>query len=246
MKRIIFLLIVVLISSSCETDGTNNDSATFTESGQGGSLARFALYNEYLYVVDDQNLNVFNITNPENPIQVNTVQIGFNIETLFVYKAYLYIGSRNGMYIYDVFNPEQPNYLSDVQHFTACDPVVANSTHAFVTLHTNIGCGNNINVLQIYDVTNVTDPILISSTDLVKPIGLGLYEDYLFVCDNYLRIFDISDPENAQLVNAINIDAFDVIINNGILILIGDNGLYQYTLDESDINNIQELSTIYF
>ena len=243
MRKICSFLIIALVLLGCSSD-SSNDSSAFTENGQGGSLARFALYVDYLYVVDDTNLNVFSIVNREEPVQVNTISIGFNIETLFNYKNYLYIGSRNGMYIYNIDNAEAPVYVSDVQHFTACDPVVANETHAFVTLHANIGCGTNINVLEIYDVTDVASPVLVSSRNLARPIGLGLYNDYLFVCDDEVKVFDISDPENSVLVTSIDIDSFDVIINNGNLILIGENGLYQYSLDSNDITNITHLSTI--
>ena len=243
MKKIAFLIIFAVLFFSC-SDDANSDVNPFTESGQGGSLARFALFQDYLYVVDDTNLNVFSIKDLENPVQVNTVSIGFNIETLFNYKSYLYIGSRNGMFIYNIQNPEEPAYLSDVEHFTACDPVVANATHAFVTLHSNIGCGTDTNVLEIYDVTDVTDPVLISSRNLTRPIGLGLYGDYLFVCDDEVKVFDVSDPENSQLVTSLDVNAFDVIINNGILVLIGENGLYQFSLDDSDISNVKYLSTI--
>ena len=243
MKKIYSTLIIALLLINCDSD--SSDSSTFSENGQGGSLARFALYTDYLYVVDDTNLNVFSIINKEEPVQVNTVAIGFNIETLFNYKNYLYIGSRNGMYIYNIDTPEEPVYISDVQHFTACDPVVANDTHAFVTLHTNIGCGTNVNVLEIYDITDVTNPMLISSRNLARPIGLSLYNDnYLFVCDDEVKVFDISNPNNSQLVTSIDVNSFDVIINNDILVLIGDNGLYQYSLDANDINNISHLSTL--
>ena len=246
MKRLYSILISALVLLTCSSDNTStNDSATLNESsGQSGSLARFAIYLDYLFVVDDTNLNVFSIADRENPVQVNTVQIGWNIETLFNYKNYLYMGSRNGMYIYNIDNPETPTYVSDVQHFTACDPVVANDTHAFVTLHTNIGCGTDINVLEIYDVTEVTNPILISSRNLTQPIGLGLYGNYLFVCDEEVKVFDVSDPENSSLVTSVDVNAFDVIINQGRLILIGENGLYQYSLDQSNIANISHLSTI--
>ncbi len=148
------------------------------------------------------------------------------------------------MFIYSVENPEIPTYLIDVQHFTACDPVVANFTHAFVTLHSDIGCGNTINVLETYDVTDVLNPVLISSRNLTRPIGMGLYQNYLFVCDDEVKIFDVSDPENSVLVHSLNRNTFDVIIYNNLLILIGDNGLFQYSLDENDITNITELSTI--
>ena len=246
MKKYISLLVIALLFLNCDSnsDSSSSNAESFSDTGQGGSLARFTILNDYLYTVDQSNLNVFSIIDRANPVQVNTIPIGFNIETLFNYKEYLYIGSQNGMFIYTIINPEEPAYLSDVQHFTACDPVVANDTHAFVTLHADLGCGTNINVLEIYDITNITAPFLISSRNLIKPIGLGLYGDYLFVCDDEVKIFDISDPENTSLISSINQNAFDVIIHNDLLILIGEQGLYQYSLDSNAIENMTHLSTI--
>lgn len=242
MKKFIYILLALALCS-CETDGNSNDSAA-SDVGQGGSLARFTILNNYLYTVDDQWLNVFNITTTDNPVFVNRAFIGFNIETLVSYKDYLYIGSRNGMFIYDTANPEAPSQLSAVQHFTACDPVIANDTHAYVTLDSSAGCGNNISALQIYDVNSVTKPILISQRNLIAPKGLGLYGNYLFVCDDEVKVFDVSDPENSKLVHSINVNVFDVIIFNNHLILVGTDELNQYSLDDSDISNTKLLSKI--
>ena len=244
MKKYI-VLITALVLFNCSNDSNSSDqNSGYVESGQGGSLARFVVKDDYLYTVDTYGLNVFNVSNISSPVKVNSIPVGFNIETLFSYKEYLYIGSQNGMFIYSVQNPEVPEFLSEAQHFTACDPVVANYTHAFVTLHANIGCGTTINALEIYDVTDVTNPVLISTRNLTQPIGLGLYNDYLFVCDDEVKIFDVSNPENSILVNSINRNAFDVIISNNLLILIGENGLYQYSLNPNNIEEINELSTI--
>lgn len=246
MKKYSLILIVYLFLG-CDSNSDSNDGSNFSSdasTGQGGSLARFTTFNDYLYTVDNQDLNVFSIVDNEQPVQVNEVQIGFNIETLFNYKEYLFIGSQNGMFIYSVENPETPTYLSEAQHFTACDPVVANFTHAFVTLHSDIGCGNTLNQLQIYNVEDLQNPILISTRNLTRPIGLGLYNDYLIVCDDEVKIFEISDPENAQLVHNINRDAFDVIIQDNLLILVGHSGVYQYSLEHNNIQNTTELSTI--
>ncbi|WP_290699711.1 hypothetical protein [Lacinutrix sp.] len=244
MKKYSIILVLLLVLG-CDSDSSDSGSiASDSSTGQGGSLARFTTFNDYLYTVDNQDLNVFSITNNEQPVQVNEVPIGFNIETLFNYKDFLFIGSQNGMFIYSVESPETPEFLSEAQHFTACDPVVANFTHAFVTLHSDIGCGNTLNELQIYNVEDLQNPLLISTRNLTRPIGLGLYNDYLIVCDDEVKIFDISNPENAQLVHNINRDAFDVIIQNNLLILVGDSGIYQYNLDETNIQNTTELSTI--
>lgn len=65
-----------------------------------------------------------------------------------------------------------------------------------------------------------------------------------FVCDDEVKVFDVSNPENSSLVTSVDVNAFDVIINQGRLILIGENGLYQYNLDHTNITNISHLSTI--
>ncbi|MEA3316621.1 MAG: hypothetical protein U9R54_01535, partial [Bacteroidota bacterium] len=69
----------------------------------------------------------------------------------------------------------------------------------------------------------------------------------LFICDgdDGLKIYDTSDPLNISsniITSFSDINAFDVIPLNDVLMLIGENGLYQY--DYSDLENIQLLSTI--
>lgn len=248
MKKLIYLLITLVLSISCDNDNDSGNLSSSEGSGKGGSLARFVIVDNYMYAVDYNNLNVYSLINDEDPVLVNTSNVGFSIETIFNYDNSLFIGSENGMYIYNITDREHPQFLSDAQHFTACDPVVANNTHAFVTLHSNTWCGNNINQLEIYNITDITAPQLLLTRSLTYPKGLALYNNYLFVCDDSVKIFEVSydSPENVAttLVGNINKEAFDVIINNDILILIGANGLYQYQLNSENINEITELSTI--
>lgn len=240
MKKIITLLVFVLLVTSCSTDKANLSSGD----GQGGSLAIFALKGNYLYAVDNSKLNIFSLININVPVIVNQVEIGFNIETIFSYNQYLFIGSRNGMYIYSLENPENPVQLSSVQHFTSCDPVVANATHSFVTLHSGTFCGNNLNVLQVYNTTDLNNPILVHSRNLVYPKGLGLYNNYLFICDDVIKIFNIENPNEPVLVNTIDKNCFDLIIRENSLFAIGENGLYRYELNPNLITDIQFKSQV--
>lgn len=247
MKNILYIFLIAVLTIGCSTDSSNNESAAQDSAnidGQGGSLAIFALKGDYLYAVDRSDLIVFSVVNAPDPVQVNRVSVGFNVETIFGYEDYLYIGSQSGMFIYNIANPEFPEYLSSVEHFTACDPVVANDTTAFVTLWSDVGCGNFVNQLEIYNVEDVLNPTLLSVRELTGPKGLGLYGDYLFVCDDEIKVFDISDPENTVLVHNIDRLAFDVIIQGDLLIAIGDTGVWQYQLDPGLITNTTPLSTI--
>ena len=246
MKNIKLLFVLVFFGIlSCSSDDSSGSNDVKGD-GQGGSLAVFALSGNYLYTVDNQSLNVFSLLDEGQPVSVNNVPIGWNIETLFAYGQRLFVGSRNGMYIYSIENPESPVLLSEVQHFTACDPVVANETHSFVTLHSNSSCGNNVNALMVYDTSNPSAPQLIHTRNLVAPKGLGLYGNYLFVCDDVIKIFDITTPDNPTLAGSIDVTAFDVIIRGNEMYAIGENTLRRYQLDPTNIQNIASQSQINF
>ncbi|TDD77542.1 LVIVD repeat-containing protein [Flavobacterium caseinilyticum] len=235
MKKIISFVLLVFIMGCSDSDSAQNGDI-----GQGGSLAVFAIKGNYLYGVDQMKLNVFSLIDSEKPVKVNEIPIGFDIETLFSYGDNMFIGSRNGMFIYSITNPENPTKLSSVQHFTACDPVIANSTHSYVTLNSNATCGNNTNVLQVYDTKDLTNPKLIHSRTLSQPKGISFYTaDYLLVCDDVIKIFNIQNPAEPVLVNAIDKNCFDLIVRDNTLFAIGNNGVYRYKMNPNNIKDIQ-------
>ncbi|MFV8375649.1 hypothetical protein [Flavobacterium sp. LB1P62] len=235
MKKIISFFLLVFIIGCSESDSAQNGDI-----GQAGSLAVFAIKGNYLYGVDQMKLNVFSLIDTEKPVKVNEIPIGFDIETLFSFGDNLFIGSRNGMFIYSITNPENPTKLSSVQHFTACDPVIANSTHSYVTLNSNTTCGNNTNVLQVYDTKNLTNPKLIHSRTLTQPKGISFYTtDYLLVCDDVIKIFNIQNPAEPILVHSIGKNCFDLIIRENTLFAIGNNGVYRYKMNPNTIKDIQ-------
>ena len=73
------------------------------------------------------------------------------------------------------------------------------------------------------------------------PNGVGLDKNILFVCDNGIRVFDVSKPNNLRLIRHIQgVDALDVIPLNGQLLVIGENLLTQ--MDYKNIENIKVIS----
>jgi len=77
--------------------------------GQGGSMARFTLMNNYMYTVSNRELFSFDISTPEDPKFINKLVVdNQNIETIYPFKNKLFIGSTAGMYIYDVSTPGTP------------------------------------------------------------------------------------------------------------------------------------------
>ncbi len=215
--------------------------------GKAGSLARFAVSNGHLYAVDDQNMQVFDIRQSANPVPGNELAIGFLIETIFPHDNKLFIGSQSEMFIYDNANPESPTRVLSFSHATSCDPVVANDSLAYVTLRSGNTCQGTQNQLDVLDVRNVYQPTLLVSYQMENPHGLGIDGRALFLCEGEhgLKVFDASDSytiDQHLLAHFEDIHAFDVIPLNGVLIVIGDDGIYQY--DYSDLANIRLLSKL--
>lgn len=249
MKKILYILsFAVLIA--CSDDSSSSVGAESGD-GQGGSFATFTLKGDYLYAVDNEKLNTFLIADAhqENPSFSNSVEVGFGIETLFGFKENLFIGSSDAMYIYNLDNPDTPSFESRSNHFRACDPVIANDTHAFVTIHGGTRCGGNANQLIVYDINDVKNPNRLLDFNLVEPKGLALYKNkYVFVADTAIRIFDITDlgNNNVKLISKIDQNANDLIIRDDHLFAVGDHGVYQYQLDENPDLSVTAISELTF
>ncbi len=216
---------------------TANDASV----GQGGSLARFKIVDDYLYAVDRNNINIFDITDLENPKDLEDVYAGFDIETIFNRGQHLFLGSMRGMYIYDISSPAKPEFVSEFQHGTACDPVVVDGDYAYVTLRGGNNCGATESGLFIVDISNISKPELKISYPMDGPYGLGIKDEKLFVCDGEsgLKVYDKTDVENLEILNHFkDINTFDVIPMEENLLMVGEDVLYQYEYLDNDIELI--------
>lgn len=212
--------------------------------GIGGSMARFAITGDYLYAIDESSLFTFDITDQE-PANLGKQNLGWAIETIFPYEQNLFIGSETAMYIYDISNPSAPSELSVFPHMRACDPVVVEGDHAFVTLRSSPRCPLGDNKLEVIDIEDLLNPMKVAAYPMSNPHGLGIDNGNLFITEGEegLRILDAADPANIQQIRHItDIQATDVILFNNVLIVTGKQGILQY--DYSDINKLKLLSTV--
>ncbi len=247
MKNILSLIALVIcftILHSCTKEASINNSTT---TGKAGSLARFVVVNNYLYAIENSTLSVFDITNAAAPKFLNKANVGQNIETIYPFKDKLFIASNNGMYMYSLADPTKPTREAFVNHITGCDPVVANDSFAYLTIHGGTACRNsNVNELQVYSLANGIENISTTSIIPMKnPLGLGIHNNYLFVCDrgNGLVLMDISTGGSPQIIKTISDEEYlDVIPFDDILICMTTNGLVYY--DISDPLNMQKIATI--
>jgi hypothetical protein len=224
----------------------SNSSGT-SAAGIGGSMARFGLTGNSLVAVDNYTFYSFDLSDPKSPRLQGQMQLGWNIETMFLLGKNMFLGTTTGMLIFDLSDITKPVYLSNFWHATGCDPVVVQNNRAYVTIRGGNMCGSNINRLDVLDVTNLLKPALLRSYNMDEPYGLGISDDILFVCDGKsgLKIYNAADPlliTEHILAKFPNIQAYDVIPMGKSLLMIGSDGFYQY--DYSDLKNIRQISVI--
>ncbi len=215
--------------------------------GTGGSMARFAIYDNYLYAVTNSDMQLFNIAKPEAPKKDTKITLGWGIETIFPYKDKLFVGTTTGLQILDNVNPSKPTLLSTLAHITSCDPVVVDDRYAYVTLRSGMTCARGSNQLDIVDIQDLKKPFVLKSYPMQNPHGLGIDNKTLFLCegDFGLKVFDAKDVltiDKNLLAHFKDMKSYDVIPLGGTLMMIGADGLYQY--DYKDPKNLKLLSVI--
>ncbi|HRO47802.1 hypothetical protein [Agriterribacter sp.] len=236
---------VLSLASYSGQGNFSSSSKSVSPFGAGGSMARFAIAGYHLYSVTLNDLNVFEISRPEQPSFTNKVNIGWNIETIFPFQQKLFIGSTTGMYIYSISNGNNPVKEGQFLHVQSCDPVIADEKYAYVTLRTGTTCNSVSNRLEILDIADINSPSLVKTYEMTNPHGLSKDRDMLFICDgaNGLKVYNATDVNDLKLITTIEgIETYDVIAMNNIALVVTSDGLYQYLY--ADPSNIQLLSKI--
>lgn len=215
-----------------------------SDPGVGGSLARFTITHDHLYLLDGADIQTVDVTQEQEPVEKNRMSLAWDIETIFAYGENLFIGSRTGMHILDISKPESPFRLSTYQHISSCDPVIVHDNYAFVTLRSGTECQGFTNQLEVIDISNLTSPQLVKTYPMTNPHGLGIDENILFICDgdDGLKAFDATDVNTIDqhlIAHHKNINAVDVIPLDNILMMIGEDGIFQF-----DYSNPQDISLL--
>jgi hypothetical protein len=225
-----------------------NGGATGTTYGVGGSMARFGLYKEMLYIVDQYNLYTFKLNSASDAKLLNTASVGWNVETIFITDDHMFLGTQNGMIVESLEVPERPSQVASYSHMTACDPVVIKGDLAFVTLKGGTTCRGTVNQLDVIRMSNGYSKFeLLKSYPMYGPQGLGIDDELLFICDGDagLKIYDATDPltiSQHQIATFPSINAYDVIPMNNYLFMIGEEGFLLY--DYTNIQNIKQIGFI--
>lgn len=250
----LFLLCLILLAAcSSEFAGVGNgDSATTTQ----GSYANMIVVGDLMYVVNKHKLQTFSINDQANPRLLNEREIDFSIESLLHYKGSLFIGSPEGMFIFTLDEYGIPKFTSVTEYSVfsgnLCmnDPLAVNDEYAFASLSSKeIGdCVRlGIDEIKVFNIKEPKSPVEIQRIPMDSPRGIALDGNLLFVTEanQGLKVLDVSNPLQANLLYHFDgFQAYDVIANDGLLVVVGPEKIYEY--DYSEIENMKFLSELDF
>lgn len=222
---------VVFINNAfmANNNGPTKASNPLAVAGIGGSYARFTIVDNYLYTVDNSLLYSWSVASA-CPARLDSVWVGWNIETIFPWKDRLFVGSQIGVFIFNNSNPQHPVLETQFSHASGCDPVVCDDNYAYVTIHDGTTCNGTFNQLDIIDIDNLPSAELKKSYQMKRPFGLSVTNNFLYVCDEGLKIFDKTNPLDLKEKSHIKgFDAYDIIaLSESQLLVIGADGFYQF------------------
>ena len=249
MKKALLYTSLSFLLFSCSKDAAEGLP------GKSGSITRFAIFQDYMYVLNLNEVQTYDIKDREHPVLVHQLPTDYGLETITIYDNTVFLGSTTALYILDISNPAAPVILSQSDRlsdigFSGCDPVVVQGNYAYSTIKTieNV-CGNfsAMSALVVYDVSDKSAPIALGTYPLSIPNGLGYKDHYLFVCDegsDQLLVFDISDPAALVFTNysvAIT-DPYDLIVD-GQRMIVSTKTDFQI-FDITDVAQIRKIGLI--
>jgi hypothetical protein len=223
-------------------NGSAANAASPSSPNKAGSMAAFLVVGDYLYTVETNKLHVFSLVGSQTAQIVNSIDLGWGVETIFASEGKLFLGTMNGMRIFSLQNPQNPTFLGEYSHPIACDPVVVKGNTAFITTRSGNICGNAANQLDVVDIANPRQPRLLRTYPMLNPHGLAIEGNKLFICEGKygFKQFDASSSFDIRQEKFIqNIDSFDIITLPQSFLLIGQDGLYQYNYDFSLLSKIE-------
>ncbi|WP_312078931.1 hypothetical protein [Chryseobacterium sp.] len=242
MKNTLFTFSVILCILGC----TSTEPDEYVPmAGSEDYIYTFALHNDYLYASSVSKLNIYSLSDPENPVKVKEADL-YGSRNLSIMGNDLYI-SRSATTVYSLATmPENPAYKSNV-NVSECDVIASNETHAYTVTKANTICSATVqnDHFAIFDLINPPHGIPIQHGQMGEINALALYGNYLFASGkDSLTIYDITNPVAMHAVKTVNnVMADQLIIRGNTLLAFSNSQVKQFSIDPANIQNISLIST---
>lgn len=165
-----------------------------------GIMYESRIVGDLLYAAGTGGLEVFDVTDPTNPVLLGSVALAGGPSGLAVDGPLAYVAARSGgLFVVDCTNPASPLQVGALATGGMVQDVAVAGNLLYLA---NDGLG-----LQIVDVEDPTTPVLVGSLatggnaqDVAVHGGIAYLADY----SEGLQIIDVSDPTIPTLLNNYN------------------------------------------
>ena len=244
MRKVGILILILIVSWSCEK--SESTTTTSNNMGESGSLARFTIAGDHLYAVNGSRLKVFDLQFSPAANFVGEYDYRNNIRTIFKRDSLtLFLADLSGIKIIDLSIPGEPQLMGISHEGSSCFPMVADENHAYVSVRSsrkNRLCRGDKDKLAVLDISDPIRPIPDTSYAMASPTGLALYGDTLLLCDDGIKILDISDVHDVQEINHLKeLEAQDIIARDSLIIVSARTGVYQYLYKQGELKLLSRI-----
>ena len=161
------------------------------------SIQIVAVSGNYAYLTNN-NLNVFNITNPALPILVTSFGLSATAQDIVLSGNKAYIAVSSSLQIIDISNPASPSLIGGVTLSGTAVALSISGNYAYIA---------NNSGLQIIDISNPVSPSLAGSLSALAVRDVAVQGKYAYLAgDNGIQAIDISNPLSPSL--AANLENF--------------------------------------
>jgi hypothetical protein len=189
--------------------------------------------NDTIYLTGIYDFCIIDVTNPENPILINTLAKGGGLGyDLVLYNNCAFIGDwHTGLRIIDISDPANLYELVNYDAYCA-GHISVNQNYVYLIAQSKIEAEYSLRVLDISNITSIKELGYINLKSHAK--GIAFKNGIVYVGDD-LRIIDVSDPENLRELEYYNTagKVNEIVLRNGyIFIADGPDGLYIFQYDK--------------
>jgi hypothetical protein len=160
-----------------------------------------SVIGNYAYMADGSSgLQIIDISNPTSPILAFSCDTLVNLMDIFILDNYAYLADRGlGLLIYNIDIPDSPVFVGSFYDDDYCgfDHIFAAGNYAYLVPQCIVA------ELMIFDITDPTNPVLVSSDNPTTVSAYDIYVDnnYVFLnLTNGLLVYDVSDPYNPVII----------------------------------------------
>jgi hypothetical protein len=206
------------------------DVAGNVPSGAVGSIATGTHPNSvyvqgsYAYVLNrsSSTLQIFNISNPANPVSVGTVATAGFPQSIYVQGSYAYTVNEGSstLQIFNISNPANPVVVSSISTGTTPYSIYVQGSYAYVVNEAS-------STLQIFNISNPANPVSVGTVATAAyPVSVYVQGNYAYEVNDTpgLQIFNISNP-----ANPVNVGNASAGLNNPNSVYV--QGSYAYVID---------------